>query len=137
MVDLARRFIDSLGPRDTIMVPSVVLAEYLAGFDDAKRRETQLSILRKRFYIPAFNTPSAALAAELAKHPDVPGVIEEVGRVKVKADIQIIATAIIHSAEAIITDNIDEFQRLAAGRIKIRPVPEVHVQLRIEPDQTS
>jgi predicted nucleic acid-binding protein len=129
MVDLTKRYIDSLGPRETIMVPSVVLAEYLSGFDDAKKRERQLAILRKRFYIPSFNIPAAALAAELAKTPEVSGVIETVGRVKVKADLQIIATALIHSADAIITANIDEFQRLAAGRIKIMNVPEVHVQL--------
>jgi predicted nucleic acid-binding protein len=130
MIDLTKRYIDSLGARETIMIPSVVLAEYLQGFKEDKERRQQLSILRNRFFIPAFDVHAAALAAEIATSAAaiIAGEEKQRGRKTVKADIQIIATAINQGADAIITSNVREFERLAASRIKITEVPETHIQ---------
>lgn len=135
MIELAKRYIDSLKPKEIIMVPSVVLAEYLQGFKEEKDRQQQLSILRNRFFIPAFDLHAAALAAEISATTGA-AIIEELekqrGRRAVKADIQIIATAITQGAEAIITANVKEFEKLAAGRIKIAEVPETYVQTGLD-----
>lgn len=135
MIELAKRYIDGLKPREIIMVPSVVLAEYLQGFKEDKDRQQQLSILRNRFFIPAFDLHAVALAAEIAATAG-PETIEELerlrGRRAIKADIQIIATAVNHGAESIVTSNVKEFEKLAAGRIKITEVPETHVQVALD-----
>jgi hypothetical protein len=48
------------------MVPTPTLTEYLVGFDkDARRR--QLAVLQRSFVIPAFDVPSAYLAAGLSR----------------------------------------------------------------------
>jgi hypothetical protein len=68
------------------------------------------------------------LAAELSQANAVAEVAQEVGRKIVKADVQIIATAISHGADAIVTGNFDEYGRLAAGRIKVIEVPVIEEQ---------
>jgi predicted nucleic acid-binding protein len=58
MIDRTRRFIASLPSGDTIMIPSIVLAEYLQGFTDKARREQQLATLQRRFFIPPLIFPA-------------------------------------------------------------------------------
>jgi hypothetical protein len=45
-----------------------------------------------------------------------------------KSDCYIIATAIIHGADSIVTGNVKEYRRLAGARIKIMDVPDSPVQ---------
>jgi predicted nucleic acid-binding protein len=128
MIDITRRFIASLPANETIMIPSIVLAEYLQGFTGKSKREEQLAILHKRYYVPPFDVPCANLAAELSQAQIASEVAEEVGRKIVKADIQIIATAIHHGADAIVTGNRSEYERLAGGRIRVIEVPVIEEQ---------
>ena len=135
MVERTRQYIDSL--RDTnerIMIPTPALTEYLAGFDSVARRH-QLAALQRNFVIPAFDVPAAYLAGGLARDA---GMIEapEPTRQQVRTDCQIVATAIVHGASQIITNDLKHFAALAnisPKPIDISGVPDVHEQLELEP----
>lgn len=132
MVELAKRYIETLSPKETIMVPAVALSEYLAGFPDQKKRELQLAILRRRYFIAAFDIRAAALAAEIGAMPEANELSAKFGRVRIKADIQIIATAVAHGADTIMTAETERFKKLAGERIKVIEVPETHLQTRLD-----
>jgi len=135
MVDLTRRFLDSLGKHDTVMVPAVVLAEYLSGFENERDRLAQYDKIGASFFVPAFDAPSASLAAEIARSVTAQGVAADWDRRLVKADIQIIATAVVHNASVIVTHNVEEFQALAGGRIRVEDIPVIEVQENIFRDE--
>lgn len=67
LVERTQRYLKHLDDEnETIMIPSPVVAEYLQGFDAAGRAR-QVTSLQKLFFIPSFDLPSAALAAELSE----------------------------------------------------------------------
>jgi predicted nucleic acid-binding protein len=128
MVSRTGRYLRSL--RDTsevLMVPTPVVAEYLQGFDK-EQGNVQLATLSRYFYMPAFDVPSAALAAELSRNSEVRTAYAAVGRPSLKIDAQIVATAVIHGAALIITSDTKAFQILAGDRIQISDVPHVAEQ---------
>lgn len=126
MVERTARFLRRLRDENqTIMVPAPAAAEYLQGFDDRERQE-QLSALERFFFVPSFDLPAAAIAAELSRRSDSWAL--DADRQKVKTDVQIIAIAIAHRAELIVTDNVKEFRAIAAGKIAISEVPSVEEQ---------
>jgi len=132
MVARTKRYITSLNDEnERIMIPTPALTEYLQGFDTAERKQ-QLKALEKNFFIPSFNLPAAYLAAGLARRAQESGVKpKHASRQEVKTDVQIIATAIVNNASKIITNNTDDFQKLAEladGRIQISDIPDVHEQ---------
>ncbi len=134
MIERTERFLDHLGANETIMVPSVALGEYLTGFRDVQVQKRQFASINSRFFVPAFDPECAALAAELAVSPEAQQLFAAGERRTVKADLQIIATAIVHGADAIVTANVQEYVKLARNRIQIKDVPDVHVQRPFEFD---
>lgn len=128
MIELASRYIASLDARETVMIPSVVLSEYLTGFHDETTRREQAAIIAKRFFVAAYDAPAAALAADLLVSPAAQTLKEEGDRRRLKADAQIIGTAIHHGAEKIVTGNLAEYKALAAGRIDVIDIPIILVQ---------
>jgi predicted nucleic acid-binding protein len=127
MIDRTRRWLKQMAKdNEQIMVPSVVVAEYLSGFPIEEQVE-QLQVLSRLFFLPAYDARCAALAAELQK-AGAPAQREPGARVAFKADIQIIATAICHGATLIVTGNVDEYQRVAGPKIPISDVPEAWEQ---------
>ena len=127
MIDRTRRYLAQLArDHEQVMVPSVAVGEYLQGFP-AEEQAAQLEVLSGVFFVPAFDARCAALAAELQRVGPAfrgePGV-----RVVFRADVQIIATAICHSAAQIVTGNVDEFRRIAGNRIPVIEVPETWEQ---------
>ena len=136
-VERTKRYIDSLHEsNEQIMVPTPVLAEYLQFFDTEERKR-QLRTLEKYFFVPAFNLPAAYLAAGLAHKHQAQGGERSDGtsRQELKTDFQIIATAIVNGAALLVTDNLEDFTRLAdlaGGRIKVSDVPNVHKQLDLD-----
>lgn len=128
MVERTARYLRNLrDENETIMVPAPAAAEYLQGFDDDERQE-QLAALERFFFVPSFDLPAAAIAAELSRKSDTWGLNERVDRQKVKTDVQIIAIAVAHRAELIVTDNVKEFRAIAAGKIVVSEVPRVEEQ---------
>jgi predicted nucleic acid-binding protein len=123
MIDLTKRYIDSLIAEETIMVPAVAAAEYLAGFRDEAQRIVEWEAINRRFFIPAFDSPAVALAATLAQTSAAIALLTEGQRRCIKADIQIIATAIAHGAKRIVTGNVSEYRKLAGDRIEVVDVP--------------
>lgn len=131
MIDRTRRFIASLREgNEQIMVPTPALAEYLQGFDNEARKR-QLTVLEQSFFIPAFDLPAAYLAAGLARESrGLEG--KAVDRHAIRTDCHIIATAIVHGATRIITNDVDHFQKLARDKIPVSEVPDVHEQTNLD-----
>lgn len=128
MIDRTRRYIRSLEKENRrIMVPTPALTEFLQNFDDGSRQR-QLQVLERHFWIASYDLPAAYLAAGLARKTRDSPRQEGISRRAVKTDIQIIATAIVHGATEIITEDLSHFERLAADRITVSRVPNVHEQ---------
>lgn len=127
MIDRTRRYLAQLArDKERVMVPAVAVSEYLQGFP-AEEHPQQLEVLGRVFFVPGFDVRCAALAAELQTIGPAargkPGV-----RIAFKADAQIIATAICHGADHIVTGNVEEYRRIAKDRISVIEVPSVPEQ---------
>ncbi len=126
MVSRARDLIaDHKERRIPVMVPSIVLAEYLSDFDSASQEKQRIAVAQSYFVAP-FDNEAAWIAGELYDKEKV-RVIREGGTPKqcIHADLKIIATAIAHGATAIYTDNTKDFKNLARGRILVHEIPPV------------
>lgn len=126
MIDRAKWLIRDHKDRGIpIMVPSVVLAEYLATFDNQSQVE-QREIIGRNFFVAPFDNKAAWLTGELYDKARIKS-IQQGGTPKqcIHADLKILATAIAHSATTLYTDNLQDFLTLAAsdGRIIVKGVP--------------
>lgn len=134
MIDRTRRYVDSLAAsKARVMIPSVVAAEYLAGFASDTERAKQMTQLERFFYVPPLDAPAATIAASLfANIKGATSAAAAGGRQALKTDCYVVATAIVHGASTIVTsvDELQLFTRIAGGRIKVIEVPTV-------PQQTS
>jgi predicted nucleic acid-binding protein len=113
-----------------IMIPSIVLAEYLAEFDE-QDQVVHRKIIADNFFIVPFDNAAAWEAGLLYDKARVKAVKAN-GTPKqcVHADLKIIATAIAAKATHIFTDNVKDFTSLANGKILVGEVP-------LEPTQLS
>lgn len=106
MTKRARYLFDEL-ERDKaqIVLPSIVVTEFLCAVHDAARASV-LAGLNRRFRIEPFDVRDTVLAAQLWDHGNArrkkgsPG-----GRVALRSDIYIIATAAGHGAKEFYTDD--------------------------------
>ena len=115
-----------------------MVAEFLAGVP--KQRHTDLlEVLNRRFQIPPFDTRTAAVAAELwrdasERNPHLRAQVQEAfpgtERAKVKADLMILATALVRKADILYT-NDGPLAKVATGRIEVRSLPP------LRPKQTN
>ncbi len=134
MISKAVRYINFVDEqKDDILVPSVVVAEFLAGIAD-ERSAAVLAVLERRFRVAPFDTPAAVVAAKIWRKvkSENAGLLEELkdggsSRPKIKADIQIIATAVVRKADRIITHDTG-LQKLAQGWIEAVPIPDIPTQ---------
>ncbi|NOY42802.1 MAG: type II toxin-antitoxin system VapC family toxin [Planctomycetes bacterium] len=106
-----------------IMIPSIVLAEFLTGQDPVSQRSVK-EIIGKAFFIAPFDAKAAVIAAELFDKQEFDAAKQEseVGRQCLKADYKILATAIAHGASAIYA-NDQHFIKFADGKIVVRDIP--------------
>lgn len=137
MIDQTRRYIASLhDANERIMVPTPALMEYLQGFSAAARHQ-QLGVLQRSFFVPSFDVPAAYLAAGISRKAFSDRVEgSPASRQAVRTDCQIIATAVVHHATRIITNDRKHFGALAKlvpRKIEISGVPEIHEQLSLDP----
>ena len=97
--DLVERCVDLIKhlkeQRTTIMVPSVAVAEYLAGFS-AENQKIQQDIIGEHFFVAPFDMKAAAIAGELFDKQRMKAIREDTDlpRQCLKADLHIVATAI-------------------------------------------
>lgn len=133
-VQLLRKYRSERRP---IMVPSVVLAEYLVGCEKSSR-ETQRDIIGKNFFIAPFDAKAAAIAADLYDKSMVDEIRTEMGIGKqcIKADIKILATAIAHGASHIYV-NDEQMRVLAQGKIIVNGIPTLERDLFMGIDDSA
>jgi predicted nucleic acid-binding protein len=124
-----------------VLVPAVVVAEFLTGVPKDQHVEL-LNVLNRRFQVPPFDVRAAAAAAALFRdfaertptlreqlHAELP----EISSVKIKADVQILATALARRADLLYTHD-RSLIKMAAGLIEVRelpPPPSVQESLRL------
>ena len=131
MIGRTGRWLRSLPSNQRVMVPSVVVAEFLLKFRGPEKAR-YLRALEANFYIPSLDLPSAALAADLrSRAKSIGGHID---REVIKSDCYILATAIVHGASAIVTENRSDFLKLCGGRIRIESIPEIPEQMDLAGD---
>ncbi len=106
-----------------VMIPSVALGEYLIGCDPDDRN-SQLAEIEKNYYIPPFDTKAAAIAAELWDKNVIDEIREQakIGKQAIKADIQILATAIAQGAASLYVDD-KHFAKFSQHSVIIKPIP--------------
>lgn len=141
MVDRTQRYIQNLAAsRTRVMIPSVVAAEYLAGFNSEPERAAQMAQLERFFYLPPLDAPAATVAATLFENVrDLSPRTPPGWRQRLKADCYIVATAVTHGASTIVTtsDEHANFSRIAGGRIKVIEVPSVPLQTSLLEDDLN
>ena len=130
LIERTQRYLKHLDEEnESIMIPSPVITEYLQGFDSPGRAR-QLANLQNLFFIPSFDLPSAALAAELLDKAGIKNVRQSSteNRQALKVDVQIAAIAIVHGATHLVTHNIKDYETIVGGRIQVTEVPNIPEQ---------
>jgi len=115
-----------------IMVPAPVVAEAMIRGDIDQLR-TIRTIIEGSFFIAAFDSPAAFLAAELERGRGAAKLLEEgeVPRSHIRIDTQIAAIAIAQKAEVIISH--DPYMRtIAQDRIPVIELPDIPEQGSLE-----
>lgn len=125
VVDLQRRahvLLLSLDQqRARIVVPTVAVAEVLAGIE-RQRHGQVLAEIQKRFFCPPFDLKASALAAELwQKHRALPKN-QQMERSILKADVLIIATAKTAGATVFYSHDVNS-RKLAGTVMEARDLP--------------
>lgn len=128
MIGRTKRFLAHLAKEgERVMIPTVVVSEYLEKFPP-EEHEAHLAALEKNFFLPSYDAKCAVIASQLVSAAGRPASREPGSRNVFKADTQIIATAIAHNAELIVTGNVEEYRRIAVNRIRVSDVPDVWEQ---------
>ena len=130
-IERAKQLFEDLDHADAqVMIPSVVVSEFLAGVP-TPQHGSLLDVLNRRFQILPFDTRIAALAAELwreaaARNPQLKDRVKEAfpgtERSKIKADIMILASALARNADILYTHD-GPLAMAAQGKIEVRELP--------------
>ena len=108
-----------------ILIPSIVVAEFVIPLNTRKEREEVIARMRDRFIIAPFDAKDAALAAELWREGKKNREMKKKGaRVWLKADALIIATAYGHGAQIFYTDDDDCFN-MASKVMNTKRLPNI------------
>ena len=108
-----------------ILIPSIVIAEFVIPLNSRKEREEVIARMRDRFIIAPFDAKDAALAAELWREGKKDREMKKQGaRVWLKADALIIATACGHGAQIFYTDDDDCFN-MASKVMTTKRLPNI------------
>ena len=111
-----------------IMVPAPVVAEAMIRGDIDQLR-TIRTIIEGSFFIAAFDSPAAFLAAELERGRGAAKLLEEgeVPRSHIRIDAQIAAIAIVQNAKEIISHD-PHMRTVAQNRIPVIELPDIPEQ---------
>lgn len=123
-------FEDLDGSDADIMVPAVVVSEFLAGVPKPQHPGL-LEVLNRRFQLPPFDVRTAAVAAGLwrdaaERNPHLREFVRETfpgtEKAKIKADMMILATALMRKADILYTHD-GPLRAIADGLIEVRDLP--------------
>jgi predicted nucleic acid-binding protein len=128
MIDRTRRYLDHAAKKnETLMIPSVVLAEYLI---QSQTPMAELGVIVRRFFVPSFDTACALLAAEIQQDRNLIAEVRGatgIDRQRIRIDAMMIATAVVHGADRILYDD-HHIAALAGNRVKVETVPDIKEQ---------
>jgi predicted nucleic acid-binding protein len=120
-----------------IIVPSIVVAEFVTPLATTKLREEMIIKLQKRFLLAPFDANDAAIAAELWNDGKSSREMKQSGvRVRLKADARIVATAYGHGAQVFYTDDDDCFN-MAQKIMQTRKLPTIGTYLWPDMEQAE
>ena len=120
-----------------IIVPSIVVAEFVTPLATTKQREEMIIRLQKRFLLAPFDANDAAIAAELWNDGKKSREMKQSGaRVRLKADAMIVATAYGHGAQVFYTDDDDCFN-MAQKIMRARKLPTISTYLWPDMEQAG
>ena len=109
--------------KTTVVVPSVVIGEFLVKVPVEKHQEVQ-DVLEKRFQIVPYDAVAAACAARIFQEHKTSGANRgNVSRDILKADIQILATAVTRKIGKLYTHDGD-LAKLAEKYLPVSQMPE-------------
>lgn len=122
----ARYLFESLDKEKAqIIVPSIVVMEFVVPCKTPKERDDVIARMRSRFLIAPFDAKDAALAANLwCDGKNARQMNKSGARVCLKADALIIATALGHGAEVFYTDDDDCFN-MAQKVMRAKRLPTI------------
>ena len=125
-VKRARYLFKQLSSEDAqIIVPSVVIAEFVTPCSSRREREEVVAKMRERFLIAPFDAKDAILAADLWTRGKKKREMGRRGsRVSLRADALIVATAHNHGAHAFFTEDKNCF-KMAELVMEARPLPKI------------
>ena len=134
MIQKALHYLEHLDKsKDRIIVPSVVVSEFLANVPD-EREVALLQVLSQKFMIAPFDAPAAVLAARVWRknssgNPSLVRQLKDEGvkQAKIKADLQIIGTALARRADRVTTHD-DWLMKNAKVHIDAGPMPDLPTQ---------
>ena len=129
MVQRAKSYIRHQDEQDVeLMVPAPVIAEAMIRGDVDQLRTIQTT-LERSFFIAAFDSPAAFLAAELERGSGAAKLLEEgkAPRRHIRIDAQIAAIAIVQKAEVIISHD-PHMRTVAQNRIQVTELPDIPEQ---------
>lgn len=108
-----------------IVVPSVVIAEFVTPLKSNAERTEVVARMRERFLIAPFDAQDAILAADLWNRGKTSRQMKRQGaRVCLRADAFIVATAYNHGEQVFYTDDEDCF-KMANRIMKAKHLPRV------------
>jgi predicted nucleic acid-binding protein len=121
-----------------IMVPSIVVAQYLMGHT-GEQQDRERGIIGSHFFVAPFDAKAAAVAAQLYDKNLLKQVRDDtkIGRQCLMADFKILATAIAHGATTFYSDD-PHMSKFADGKILVKGIPtKVALASRPEPDASG
>lgn len=114
--------------KSSIIVPTVTVAELLAGIDRQDHPKF-LAEIGKRFFCPSFDLPAAAIAAHLWQlHKTLPKSEQFTDRRILKADVMLIATAKAAGARVLYSHDAS-CRKLATNVLEAKDLPTHHPDL--------
>jgi predicted nucleic acid-binding protein len=132
----AKAFLDHLDKQGTrLLVPSVVIAEFLTGIPIAAHT-TIANLLERHFMTAPFDLKASLQFARVWQDRDNRGLVavlkNEKGatRAELKADCMIVATALAQGASCIYSHD-DNLTTFANGQIAVRQMPDIGRQLQL------
>lgn len=129
MITKASKYLAQLdSQRAKIMVPTIVLSEILIKVPESDHAKI-LTIFKERFIVPPVDVSVAAKLAQIWRKHEKDGTLKipDNPNSKLKNDCQIVATAVVHGANAICSH--DPFlKQFAQGWIDVHEIPVIEEQ---------
>lgn len=126
MIPMAKNFIDSLKDETSVLIPSIVIAEYLMPIPQ-ELHAMVINLFNKNFIIAPFDALAASKFALIWKTnkptDEADGIIKnDITKAELKADSMIVAIAVARKAECIYSHD-KWIKTFAKGFIDVKDIP--------------